>query len=307
MRLKADVCNYHKDHLGSSGYLTDSLANIDEHTEYTPWGESWIKQQASDVLGNSLNYYFTGKEQDLTGLYYFGARYYDPQTSVWMSPDPILGKYLENVGKANQNNDKNSVFIGKNGGMDGALNSKNLALYTYAHQNPLTMIDPDGKSSIEAMFSMWAPNFAINQAKVEVEFTANEASKRAPYVVGGGLALAGMSYSIAAMGVATGVADLGLGLYGLAVNAWGLDVNRRGMMGEEISGLEATSQSLLSLGSNSMGTMQGFMKALKNPDDIGLLLYSVCGSIYDKIGIEKGAEKMSQDSLNNVMKIDVKK
>jgi len=46
--------------------------------------------------------------------------------------------------KANQNNDKNSVFTGKNGGYDGALNSKNLALFSYCHQNPMIMIDPDG-------------------------------------------------------------------------------------------------------------------------------------------------------------------
>jgi len=52
--------------------------------------------------------------------------------------------HLESVGKANQNNDENSVFTGKNGGMDGVLNSKNLALYSYAHQNPLIYIDPDG-------------------------------------------------------------------------------------------------------------------------------------------------------------------
>ncbi|MBV7317631.1 RHS repeat-associated core domain-containing protein [Shewanella sp. NIFS-20-20] len=37
-------------------------------------------------------YYLTGKELDeATGLYYFGACYYDPRTSVWQSPDPILG------------------------------------------------------------------------------------------------------------------------------------------------------------------------------------------------------------------------
>jgi hypothetical protein len=88
------------------------------------------------------------KELDLTEMYYFGARYYDPKISLWISPDPILGKYLDDVGKAKQNNDKNSVFTAENGGMDGALNSKNLALYSYASQNPVIMFDPDGEVAV---------------------------------------------------------------------------------------------------------------------------------------------------------------
>jgi RHS repeat-associated protein len=41
-------------------------------------------------------YLFTAKEFDEeTGLYYFGARYYDPRTSVWQNVDPILGDYLD--------------------------------------------------------------------------------------------------------------------------------------------------------------------------------------------------------------------
>ena len=47
------------------------------------------------------NYKFTGKEQDMTELYYFGARYYDPEVGRFISPDPlqderwILYKYID--------------------------------------------------------------------------------------------------------------------------------------------------------------------------------------------------------------------
>lgn len=35
-------------------------------------------------------YKFNGKELDTeTGMYYYGARYYDPKISVWMSVDPL--------------------------------------------------------------------------------------------------------------------------------------------------------------------------------------------------------------------------
>jgi RHS repeat-associated protein len=33
---------------------------------------------------------FTGKELDDSGLYYFGARYYDPVLGTWLSPDPAM-------------------------------------------------------------------------------------------------------------------------------------------------------------------------------------------------------------------------
>jgi RHS repeat-associated protein len=38
---------------------------------------------------------FSRKEQDEeTGFYYFGARYLDPKTSVWISADPAMGDYV---------------------------------------------------------------------------------------------------------------------------------------------------------------------------------------------------------------------
>lgn len=44
--------------------------------------------------GYSTKYRFTGKEVDEeTGLYYFGARYYDPRISLWYGVDPMAVKY----------------------------------------------------------------------------------------------------------------------------------------------------------------------------------------------------------------------
>jgi len=38
----------------------------------------------------TVNYKFTGKEQDITGLYYFGARYYEPEIGRFISCDIFL-------------------------------------------------------------------------------------------------------------------------------------------------------------------------------------------------------------------------
>ncbi len=51
---------------------------------------------------------FTSKEQDAeTGLYYYGARYYDAKLCKWISADPILEMYLpvtQNSDKAREHN-----------------------------------------------------------------------------------------------------------------------------------------------------------------------------------------------------------
>jgi RHS repeat-associated protein len=138
---------YHTDHLGSSTYLMDSNGNIAEHIEYTPWGEMWNEQAMAGVTTTPIpHYYFTSKELDLTSLYYFGARYYDPQTSVWQSPDPAIGKYLDNkIGDGGIFNPMNiASYSYSDTGGKGVFDSKNLALYSYCHQNPVIYIDPNG-------------------------------------------------------------------------------------------------------------------------------------------------------------------
>ena len=66
-------------------------------------------------------------------LYYFGARYYNPRTSVWQSADAVF---------------------------DGSLHSPfGLAVFTYAHNNPLTLMDPTGLS---ASSGTWTAESAPN-------------------------------------------------------------------------------------------------------------------------------------------------
>lgn len=103
---------YHPDHLGSSSYITNLDGEVAQHIEYVPFGEVFIEER-----NNTWNtpYLFNAKEFDEeTGMYYYGARYYEPRLSLWMSTDPMEEKYPD------------------------------ISSYTYCHNNPITLIDPNG-------------------------------------------------------------------------------------------------------------------------------------------------------------------
>lgn len=104
---------YHSDHLGSTGYVTDASGEVYQHLEYFPFGETFVEEHSNT---ERTPYLFNGKELDEeTGLYYYGARYYDPRTSIWASVDP----------KAEKNN--------------------RWSPYVFAGDNPIVMVDPNGE------------------------------------------------------------------------------------------------------------------------------------------------------------------
>ena len=103
---------YHSDHLGSTAYITDQKANVTQYDAYLPYGELLVDEHSSS---KEMPYKFNGKELDEeTGLYYYGARYMNPLTSMWYGVDPLAEKYV----------------------LSGS--------YVYCLGNPITMIDPDG-------------------------------------------------------------------------------------------------------------------------------------------------------------------
>ena len=108
---------YHPDHLGSSSYITNLDGEVSQHIEYVPFGEVFIEER-----NNTWNtpYLFNAKEFDEeTGMYYYGARYYEPRLSLWMSTDPLQEKYPD-------------------------INS-----YCYTYNNPINLTDPTGMDWVE--------------------------------------------------------------------------------------------------------------------------------------------------------------
>jgi len=113
---------FHPDHLGSTSYITNLLGEVSQHMEYFAFGETFVEEHRSS---NNSPYKFNGKELDEeTGWYYYGARYYDPRISVWLSVDPPMvdGEYL----------DKETYF------------EKNNSVYSFSWNNPVRYIDPKG-------------------------------------------------------------------------------------------------------------------------------------------------------------------
>jgi len=127
-----DQLFFHPDQVGSVNYVTGTHGEVLEHLEYFPNGETWVQEAFGDAVGNT--YQFAGKQLDPeSGFYYFGARYYDPRTGIFETPDPALVHRLANLPEDASAPTTLDTFAA------GFLN-----LYSYADDEPLTVTDPDG-------------------------------------------------------------------------------------------------------------------------------------------------------------------
>jgi len=76
---------YHADGLGSIVALTDKHGNVVQRYDYDSFGN--LEQQGESI---EQPFTYTARELDQeTGLYYYRARYYDPQVGRFVSKDPI--------------------------------------------------------------------------------------------------------------------------------------------------------------------------------------------------------------------------
>ncbi|MFH1648922.1 MAG: RHS repeat-associated core domain-containing protein [Candidatus Woesearchaeota archaeon] len=105
----------HSDYMGSTRLLTRESGVKSASFFSAPFGEALEQEKSNDV---SSRFMFTGKEQDNSGLQYFGARYLITETGRFASVDP----------KPSANP------------------------YPYVHNNPLAYFDPDGREDLKAVY-----------------------------------------------------------------------------------------------------------------------------------------------------------
>lgn len=104
---------YHTDGLGSVVAASDQAGALLWRKEYAPFGAQ------TDSTAENEKIAFTGKEHDdVTGLTYFGARYYDPYLGRFTSVDPV--GFVES-------------------------NPMSFNRYAYVNNNPYKYVDPDGE------------------------------------------------------------------------------------------------------------------------------------------------------------------
>ncbi|MFC1699881.1 toxin TcdB middle/N-terminal domain-containing protein [Candidatus Omnitrophota bacterium] len=115
---------YHTDHLGSSNVISDDQGNIAQLLEYKPYG---LTNREEGSYNN--NYRFTGQLFDSTSnLYYYGARYYDPEIGRFTQPDTIV---------------------------QAPYDPQSFNRYAYCRNNPINYVDPTGHG-IWDTFKKWA-------------------------------------------------------------------------------------------------------------------------------------------------------
>jgi RHS repeat-associated protein len=108
---------YSQDGLGSVRTLTDSLGNVENRYDYTPFGGPFAPRTSVTV---EQRHTYTGRERNPTlALMYYRYRQYDARVGRFGGRDPI--GYAGDIG----------------------------SLYIYCYGNPITSIDPMGDFSIE--------------------------------------------------------------------------------------------------------------------------------------------------------------
>jgi len=126
------IINFHlTDWLGTRRVLTDYAGNPVESDYSLPYGDGLstsVDPGAPATTADATPLRFTGKERDTeSGNDYFGARYYFSGMGQFLSPD--WSAQLEPVPYAR------------------LADPQSLNLYSYARNNPLIVVDPDGHCS----------------------------------------------------------------------------------------------------------------------------------------------------------------
>ena len=137
---------YHPDYIGNVEFVSDRTGQPYQHFYYAAFGDPMVSQHAGTGSFNSA-FRFNAKEYDEeTGNYYYGARYYEPKSSVWMGVDALATKY------------------------------PSMNPYNFVMGNPIMAMDPDGDTAWTATNEWtleWQEKYENNVYQKTQEYISN--------------------------------------------------------------------------------------------------------------------------------------
>lgn len=187
----AAIHSVHTDHLTASNVITNMSGQIEEVTDYYPYGALRLDESLS---GFSEQRKFAGHEYDVdTGLSYANARYYNPAIGRFISQDPVF-LALGNDGQIRRLTGQQLQTV--------LADPQNLNAYAYARNNPIMNTDPDGLFSLnpinlfsyntQVVIGNWANNLYASNSVARYALDHPYQAGAAIGVVGGGLVAGGV-------------------------------------------------------------------------------------------------------------------
>ena len=242
---------------------------------YLPYGEALADEH---TVTDTQPYKFSGKELDSeTGLYYFGARYYNPKLALWYGVDPLVEKY-PGLGSA---------------------------VYTVA--NPIKYIDPDGKDIVIAgknkssvTLTTDLIDITVDASKLGIDFKGSYALQGED-VLSAGLDIVGVLDP-------TGIADglnaglqakngdfLGAGISTLGLIPYIGDIAKVGKIGKDIK--------IINNAIDAVKVVNGNSKASQKAQHVYEIVNKATGKV-EKVGISGGKVSKSGQSYRATRQVN---
>jgi RHS repeat-associated protein len=238
---------YHANNLGSSNVLTDRSGNLVQHYEYATFGQTTYQNNASAFPVSNR---YTGQIcDDETGLYYYGARYYDPQLGRFIQPDSSVPSD----------------------------DPQTLNRYAYCGNNPLKYVDPTGHIlGIDDIL------IAILVAAVGAAVGAVSAA-----ITGGNIGKGALTGAISAVGILSGGILGGAAAGAINAEITGGDPGIGAIMGGISAGIGFAVGSI-QLPDNAVGSLAGLALNSGQGALVGGVQAEIQGGSFGQ-GAEKGA------------------
>jgi RHS repeat-associated protein len=130
---------YHADGNGNVTYLASASGGADAAYKYDPFGR-WLAQTGPYASANVMRFsskpWVAHNGSNSDGLYYYGYRFYDPLTQRWLNRDPMGERGAE-------------VLLRRKGRLHpkyAELLPDGPNLYGFVHNDPVSLIDADGRA-----------------------------------------------------------------------------------------------------------------------------------------------------------------